>query len=202
MRLILLRHGETDWNKESRIQGAQSVPINRTGIEQVRRACISMKAMYGARISAIVASPLLRAKQSADICGKILGLQPVVVHSFRERSFGDLEGKTKHVIQTEFHIDDVESLPEPHFQVEAREAFINRLTSGLEYICMNVYSGPVLLVTHGSVIRELTKMAGHDIGIIPNAGFVEHDVSVTKGHCHDAHPAFSLRYVDRPSGGT
>ena len=65
MAVYLIRHGETDWNRQMRLQGRRDIEMNETGIAQVRRSARALAAL-GVRPDVIVASPLSRARRSAE----------------------------------------------------------------------------------------------------------------------------------------
>lgn len=88
-RWFMLRHGETEWNKENRFQGSTDIPLNETGIAQAKRAAEALKK---AKIDLVIASPLSRAKQTAEIIAKECGAELVFEDDLRERSFGEWEG--------------------------------------------------------------------------------------------------------------
>ncbi len=97
MNIYLLRHGETDWNRERRIQGRTDVRMNDTGREQIRRVA-DVFAGLTADIEVILASPLSRAQESAQIIADRLGYrredivtEPLLI----ERCFGEGEGLTE-----------------------------------------------------------------------------------------------------------
>ena len=71
MRVLLARHGQTDWNAAGRIQGASDVPLNENGREQARKLA-SKLAASGGRLGAIYSSPLKRALETAGIIGREL----------------------------------------------------------------------------------------------------------------------------------
>lgn len=73
MNIYLLRHGETDWNREGRLQGRTDIPLNEAGREQVRRAA-DILAARSPHIELIVASPLARARESAEIAAGRLSM--------------------------------------------------------------------------------------------------------------------------------
>jgi len=89
--LILARHGQTDHNLHQRYQGQSDVPMNDTGRAQVRAAA---RHLAGVQAAAIYTSDLTRCRETANIIGAALGLEPVIVPALRERSFGRLEGLT------------------------------------------------------------------------------------------------------------
>ena len=86
----LLRHGQTDWNINFLLQGVTDIPMNETGIEQVRLAA---QAIYAKDWDVVLTSPLTRAKQTAEIIASHVGFEEIVEHELLiERSFGEAEG--------------------------------------------------------------------------------------------------------------
>src|SRR5699024_6004320 len=85
----LIRHGETNWNKEGRIQGKTDIPLNETGRIQAEECAASLK---HSEWDIIISSPLKRAKQTAEIINKNLHLPIMEMSAFAERNYGDAEG--------------------------------------------------------------------------------------------------------------
>lgn len=100
LRILLVRHGETDWNKESRFQGFRDIPLNETGRLQGRKAAEYLAAIP---FNAAVTSPMLRPKETAEI---ILAAHPHVTleeeEQFREIGHGLWEGKLSTEIEAEY----------------------------------------------------------------------------------------------------
>ena len=88
-RIIAIRHGETDWNAASRIQGHTDIPLNARGLEQARLAA---RALADEPIAAVYASDLQRAWQTAEAIAAPHGLSVIRDPGLRERCFGDFEG--------------------------------------------------------------------------------------------------------------
>jgi glucosyl-3-phosphoglycerate phosphatase len=88
-RLVLVRHGRTDWNAEGRFQGQADPPLDDLGWEQARRAAEVVAAM---RPAAILSSDLRRAHQTAVMVGAACGLVPSTDQELREVALGDWEG--------------------------------------------------------------------------------------------------------------
>jgi broad specificity phosphatase PhoE len=102
-RIIALRHGETAYNAESRLQGQLDIPLNARGREQARSAGRTLEARIGAEIArleaagAFIASPLVRARETMEIARGAIGLMPGRYRldaALKEISFGDWEGLT------------------------------------------------------------------------------------------------------------
>jgi probable phosphoglycerate mutase len=97
-RLILLRHGETPWNADTRIQGHTDIPLNDTGLWQAQRLGT---ALADQPLDAIYSSDLQRAWATARAVAAAHGLQVIPEPGLRERGFGALEGLTWADIETE-----------------------------------------------------------------------------------------------------
>jgi probable phosphoglycerate mutase len=155
-----LRHGQTDWNAADRCQGRTDIPLNPTGIAQAREAAALLR---GRGINAIYASPLQRARVTAEIAGEVLGLPVVTDDALREVNFGAMEGQ---VMDQRFH-DWVarKSTPEGGESFDALQAravgAVNRLLTA---------PPPVLIVAHGAFFRALRAAMGIDpANRLPNA---------------------------------
>jgi len=88
-----IRHGQTDWNAEKRMQGHKDIPLNVTGAEQASYAANTV--LQGLSITRICHSPLLRAKQTAEIIGASLNIPLLEIENLKEVGFGIMEGKRK-----------------------------------------------------------------------------------------------------------
>lgn len=96
MNIYLLRHGETDWNKEGRIQGHTDIPLNRNGRMQIAQTAKGLAGICP-NIDLMICSPLVRARESAEIAAKSLRYpidQIIVEPMLIERCFGEAEGLT------------------------------------------------------------------------------------------------------------
>jgi broad specificity phosphatase PhoE len=91
MQLILIRHGETIWNKEGRVQGTSDIELSAAGLEQARKLALSLKS---SAIDAIHASPLKRAFQTAEIINTFHQKEIEVHSELTEMDQGDFEGLT------------------------------------------------------------------------------------------------------------
>lgn len=167
--LTLVRHGQTDWNLERRIQGATDVPLNDTGRADARGAASILA--VGTH-DAIYASPLLRAHETARIIAAELGLSdPELAPGLREREFGEGEG----LLVSEY----LERFGDWHAAVpgaETLEQVRDRALDELETIvrASRRRSTPraesIVVVSHGGVMRALLLHASG--GTIPRDGDV------------------------------
>jgi broad specificity phosphatase PhoE len=91
--LYLIRHGATEGGSEKRYKGSIDVPISEEGLEQVRRSAEFIRgSLEGGSLSAVYASPLSRAYNSAELIAAPFGLEPIVAAELKERNFGIWEG--------------------------------------------------------------------------------------------------------------
>tara|TARA_B100000315_G_scaffold41093_1_gene35907 strand:- start:2174 stop:2791 length:618 start_codon:yes stop_codon:yes gene_type:complete len=97
MRLVLVRHGETEWNKLGRFQGQNDVELNEKGAAQARE---SAQAVAMLQHSAVYSSPLHRTMQVAEEISRLSGMPVVPVPEFMELKLGDLEGITGQDLRT------------------------------------------------------------------------------------------------------
>lgn len=99
MRLILVRHGETIWNREKRVQGFSDVDLSAEGLIQTEKLAIALREK---RIEAICASPLRRAFHTARTIGKFHHLPIMIEPQLKELNQGDLEGKTYRELRDDY----------------------------------------------------------------------------------------------------
>ena len=159
-RIIAIRHGETAWNVDTRIQGHLDIPLNDTGLWQARQVA---RALAGEPLSAIYASDLQRAHTTARAIAEVTGAPLVPEPALRERSFGELEGRTFAEIEAE--------LPEqarrwrqrdPHFAPEGGETLVQlreRIAATTHRLAAQHTGGLVVLVAHGGVLDVLYRLA-------------------------------------------
>ena len=149
-----LRHGETDWNAQGLSQGNIDIPLNDRGLSQAREAGALLR---NRGIATILASPLSRAKVTAEIVGEGLGLPVAINRNLREVEFGVQEGKP----MTQWFTDWVSGAWTP----EGAESFPALRRRTLLAINESVSNPPVVLVVaHGAVFRALRA----EMGIMPN----------------------------------
>lgn len=159
-RVIALRHGETAWNLASRIQGQLDVPLNARGQWQVRRLA---KAVADEGISAIYASDLLRAWQTALAVAEPLGLAVRQEPGLRERGFGVFEGMTFQEIRERWpQQSDRWRRRDPTFSSEGGENLIDfsaRCLAAASRLAAAHPGETVALVAHGGVMDCLYRAA-------------------------------------------
>jgi probable phosphoglycerate mutase len=144
--LCLVRHGETPWNREHRLQGRQDIPLNEAGREQALQLA---KALATNPWDLLASSPLLRAWETATIIATQLGLpQPLAVPELVERDYGAASGMTKAEAAERFPLGAYPGS-------ETRADVQTRCLPLLDHLADKAPGGSVLVVTHGSVIKSL-----------------------------------------------
>ncbi len=164
--LTLVRHGETDWNRDRRIQGSTDIPLNDAGRAQARDAAATLREqldLSSALVApVIVSSDLSRAQETAQIIAAELELPaPRTYADLRERAYGDAEG----VDAAEFisrwgdwHTAEVPGAePWPHLRERGLRALASVVRDARRATAPAAAS--VIVVTHGALIRELIRHA-------------------------------------------
>ena len=143
--LGLLRHGQTDWNIDLRLQGTADIPMNPVGIAQIETAA---QELAQHNWDYVLSSPLGRAKQSAEIVSSQLGIEQIAIEPLLlERSFGIGEGLTYAEWGEKYaKLDEI-----PGAESASDVARRSRLL--LEHISREFAGARVLAVSHGALIR-------------------------------------------------
>jgi probable phosphoglycerate mutase len=158
----LVRHGQTDWNAERRLQGSTDIPLNDVGRGQARDA---IAALSGYEWDAIVSSPLSRAAETADLIAAGLGLRVARrVPELAERSFGAAEG-----LQDGPELDALR-IPGGFRGAEGEDEAALRGLAALEALAEEFHGRRVLAVAHGTLLRvSLSRAIGRTLERIDNA---------------------------------
>jgi broad specificity phosphatase PhoE len=146
--LLLVRHGETDCNREHRVQGHTDVPLNARGREQARGLA---EELADARLAAIYSSDLSRAHETAVAVAVTQGLEPVVDPRLREKNFGSWEGLTDVEIAERFP----DAVRGRWGDGETTEEVAARVIEAVEVICARHGDAAVLVVSHGGPLRAV-----------------------------------------------
>ena len=176
--LILIRHGETDWNRELRFQGHVDVGLNEIGLEQARRVA---RRLEGERVHRLYASDLLRARQTATPVGAGLRLSTVADPALREQNFGRVDGMRVDDIKLQYpQYWDGWLRFEADFCMPAGETtrqFHRRIMDAVNRLVAAHPGETLAIVTHGGVLDMIYRTA-RSLGLdgprqsdIPNAGF-------------------------------
>lgn len=164
--LILVRHGETDWNRDRRIQGSTDIPLNDTGRAQARAVGAQLRAALTEPDRTVVASSdLVRASETARLIAAELGVAaPTAYPDLRERGYGEAEG----VGVEEFHARWGEWALAEVPGAEAWPVVRERALRGLRRAAREARtlhapeSVPLVVVAHGALIREVIRHATGD----------------------------------------
>jgi broad specificity phosphatase PhoE len=153
---ILLRHGDTRLSPEHRFSGLSDEPLSADGARQVEAA--AQRLASGARIDAIVSSPLQRAAATASMVAEELGLTATSDDDLRETDFGEWEGLTFSEIQDRWPQAVVAWQHDPHQAPPGGESFADtecRVNRACERILRNHRGETVLVVSHITPIKIL-----------------------------------------------
>jgi glucosyl-3-phosphoglycerate phosphatase len=148
VRLVLWRHGQTQWNVEGRFQGQSDIPLDPVGEQQAERAA---RLLAGLRPDAIISSDLGRAMATAAPLARLTGLTVTLDKDLRERYGGLWEGLTDTEIRTRYPAEHAEWMPP---QGESSITVADRAGAALERIAAAMTPGTlVVVVSHGAAIR-------------------------------------------------
>jgi len=156
MRICIIRHGETNWNNEKKIQGRENIPLNQNGINQVKDTINYLKKHNW---KFIITSPLSRARISAEIISSEIGNIEIIKElDFVERDFGNISGLT---------INEANKLfPDGIWKgIESSETLQNRAVSSLKKYIKLCDGENIIIVSHGGTINSiLSFLSNNEIG--------------------------------------
>jgi probable phosphoglycerate mutase len=170
--LTLIRHGETDWNRDRRIQGATDIPLNDAGRAQARAAADALAVEFD-RLGVtpvVVSSDLQRAHETARIIAAVLDADaPLLYPGLRERRYGAAEGMLVPEYRAQ-HGDPGRPAEgeEEHSALRARGIEVLHLIARDVRRTTAPADVPVIAVSHGGLIGELIRHASGDT--LPLAG--------------------------------
>ena len=158
LHLILVRHGETDWNVQRRYQGQTDVPLSAPGRREAE--CVAER-LTRQKIDAVYASDLARAWETAAIIARQNGLKVFPEPRLRELKFGVLEGLTFDEAQIQYP-DMITAwladFNQPPQGAETIDMFNARIISLLEFLKQKHDEQTVLLVGHGGSLSEIMRV--------------------------------------------
>lgn len=161
-KLYLFRHGETDWNKEDRIQCSIDTELNKTGLQQAKNNAELLKDF---NIKHIYSSPLKRAFKTGQILAKLANIEIETINDLTEMCGGDCEGMLKKDVKQLIGIENYEKffhspneildfrLPNGESKKEVRERTFNSILN----ICKNTPYDIIGVASHGFVLREFIR---------------------------------------------
>ncbi|MFI7216786.1 histidine phosphatase family protein [Micromonospora maritima] len=170
-RLIIWRHGNTDWNAESRVQGQTDVPLNALGREQARAAAPVLAAL---RPDAVVASDLRRAADTAAALAALTGLPVRSDARLRERHFGQWQGLALTEVAERFPDEYARwraGDPDPGAGIENLDDLGKRLGAAFRDAADLAAGGTVVVATHGGGARQgVGHLLGWDHTVLRSVG--------------------------------
>ena len=146
MKLYVVRHGQTDWNIQNKLQGCVEVPLNSTGIQQAHLLSNNIKSLD---FDFIFSSPLNRALETAKIINQKKHVPIITNDSLIERSFGLLEGVYGYQYDKSLYWDYDKNYSDKN--VEKVQDFFKRVHSFLDILKKQYDNKKLLLVTHNGV---------------------------------------------------
>ncbi|MGI6392512.1 MAG: histidine phosphatase family protein [Candidatus Izemoplasmatales bacterium] len=148
--LIMIRHGQTDANKQFLIQGRTDNPLNITGIKQARQTAMYLKT-HGYEFDNIYSSPLKRSVLTAQTIVDVINpnLKIIIHQCLRERDFGDFEGRV--IDQTYYDMVNNNIIP----NMEKNGALEERVSLTLKEIAIKNPHKRILIATHSHVIKAM-----------------------------------------------
>ncbi len=158
--ILLVRHGETEWNSLRRIQGQLDIPLNEIGLRQARAIA---RRLGASPVAAVYTSNLLRASQTAEPIAAACGRVALPDRRLRERHFGSLQGSYYETLQ--------QTDPERHRRMHSRDlafdmdggetlpALHERVCEVMAEIAARHREGPVVVVAHGGVLDCCYRLA-------------------------------------------
>jgi len=158
MVLYVTRHGETDYNASGRYAGSTDIPLNEIGLGQARELA---RRVRGMKLDAVVSSPMLRARQTADIVCAALCMRYAVYAQFAERDMGVYEGLTRGEAKTrypELWNRQCTQMPDdaPDGGETLRQACA-RIDAGVSQLRRDFGGMTILLICHGFAARAVNR---------------------------------------------
>jgi broad specificity phosphatase PhoE len=194
--IYFIRHGETDWNAQGRVQGHTDIPLNTTGSAQ---ASSLRELLADVPFSAAFSSDLSRARQTAELILHGRSLPIVASCALRERSAGTMEGQSMDKLDQgirPFFLSDQALSKETylktawHPELETMHAVLERVMDFLLPHLKPDQSNPILVVSHGGVLRSLLdhlSFRPRQRWIVANCGFIKIKIEQQALHLLDCH---------------
>jgi probable phosphoglycerate mutase len=159
-RIIAIRHGETAWNVDTRIQGQLDVELNETGLWQARQVA---RALREEPLAAVYASDLARAYRTAEAIAQSAGLQPIPTPALRERHFGLFQTRTWNEIE-QLWPDQAQlwRTRVPDWAPQGGESLItlrDRVSHAVNTLAAQHLGEQIVLVAHGGIMDVLYRLA-------------------------------------------
>jgi probable phosphoglycerate mutase len=202
----LIRHGQSTWNLDHRVQGAQrEPPLTELGRQQAAAAAVTVNSRAPGRIGLLLTSDQTRAVQTAEIVSSAIGVQPMPTPLLREQSWGALEGLT--TTQALAALTDVD-ITDPDFRWAGGGESSNDVRSrialllGSPTITDLPAAAEMVLVSHGDTLRVLlAQLLGEDPADAPWRQFENGSVTTVQVSS-EPRSAIRWRLADGPAVDT
>lgn len=150
MNLYVIRHGQTEWNVMKKMQGSADIPLNEKGLEQ---ALITKENLTDIKVDMIFCSPLIRAKQTAEIINSDRNLEVIFDERLRERDYGEFEGTSK----SSFDYNEFWAYTKnkSYEKAENVQVFFSRIYNFLDEIKERYPDKNILVVAHAGVMKAI-----------------------------------------------
>ncbi|MCL5968090.1 MAG: histidine phosphatase family protein [Betaproteobacteria bacterium] len=159
-RILAIRHGETAWNRDNRIQGQLDIELNMTGRWQAERTA---EALRGEALGAVYSSDLSRAADTAAAIARAQGLSTQLHAGLRERHFGVCQGSRWSELETtQPELTALWRRRVPDFAPPGGESLLmlrQRVLQALEDVAVAHLGQQIVVVTHGGVLDTLYRLA-------------------------------------------
>lgn len=153
-RVLIWRHGQTDWNAEYRWQGKTDIPLNEIGISQAMTAAHAIAAL---KPDQIVASPLQRAHRTASALAEIVNLEIQIDERLRETDGGIWEGMTQADIRSQYAAELAAWFADPHLPAgmtgESPAEVGHRMRTAIDHHAQALGEGLLVVASHGGAAR-------------------------------------------------
>ncbi len=160
--ICLIRHGQTDWNLEKRLQGREDIPLNETGLAQSAEVAeyFAQAKAKGFSVATVCSSPLSRAKDTAVCIADKIGVPHVVCPALNERDYGPLSGMTVEERRKAFPKGQDQNL-----NVESVPAAAARMLRAFDEVLEISEGRTVAAVSHGGIINSVfSRLSFGDVG--------------------------------------
>lgn len=158
MDLLVVRHGQTNYNVQGRYAGSIDIPLNSSGLLQAEQLA---KRLMGNSFDLIVSSPLIRARQTAEVINRAFHVPLIICDQFAERNVGVYEGLTREEAKLQYpDLYARECTRQPDDAPTGGETirqFDMRITSALENLQASYPESKILVVCHGFAARIINR---------------------------------------------
>lgn len=200
--IYIVRHGETVWNIEGKLQGQKDSALTEKGIEQAREVAMRFKNVH---FDAIFSSDLLRAKRTAEIIALDRKIAVETRELIRERNFGNYEGRLYQELDEKISLmKDLNTKQrfsfKIHPEVESDEEIANRFVTFLREAAVAYEGKTILIVSHGGTMRALLIKLGFSgewpNNFIENTGYIKILSDGIDFFVKETHGISNLKYED------